>query len=378
MSVIKKIFFVSLLVLVLTGLFWGVYNLSFSKPKAETPKETTAPEPILTSKETPRIMAISSEAVLAPVLTSEGNTIKYYAKSNGKVYEIDLDGLNKQTVNDTGLMGLSDVFWSPDASQVITKFSKPENQVQFFYYNYTNNKGVPLKSNLDEVSWQTSGSKIFYKYFEPKSKERTLNVSDPDGNNWKKLADLSYRNLAIAQIPRTSLVSFWNKPDAFTATDFESIPIIGGEKKKIFSDRFGADYLWDSSGSWTLVSHTDAKGGSKMQLAVINYNGGEYRNLDFPTFVSKCAWSSDSQSIYCALPGGISDKAILPNDYNDGKFFTTDTFWKINVVTGEKSRIVETNEILEKYDASTIFLNADESSLFFVNKIDGKIYRISL
>ena len=378
MSIIKKIFFLSVLILAMSLLFWGVYNLSFKKttaPVAQEPAPTVEAPAI--PKTLPQIAAISDEAVISPVLTGDGSQIKYYSRATGQVYEIDLDGGNKSTLASTELPGINNIFWSEDGTKVISKFIKPDG-MQFFYYDYTTQKGTPLKKNVDEIAWQTSGNKIFYKYYDEQTKKRSLNISDPDGSGWSKLADIDYRNVSIAQIPQSGLVSFWNSPDALTETIFTSVPLIAGEKKTIFQGKFGADYLWSPDGSLALVSHTDVRGGSKMQLATMNYNGGEYKNLDAPTFVSKCAWSKDNKTIYYALPGGIPPSAILPNEYNEGKITTTDTFWKINIETGEKARLIETDKIGNKYDTTQIFLNADESKLFFTNKIDGKLYRIDL
>jgi hypothetical protein len=68
----------------------------------------------------------------------------------------------------------------------------------------------------------------------------------------------------------------------------------------------------------------------------------------------------------------------MPNDYLANKFNTTDTFWKIDTVTGKKDRPLEANQITGQYDAAQLFFNTDESQLFFVNKGDGKIMRIDL
>jgi hypothetical protein len=154
--------------------------------------------------------------------------------------------------------------------------------------------------------------------------------------------------------------------------------LLFGERKAIFRGKFGADYLWNKDGSLVLVSNVDTRAGSKMQLAVMNYNGGEYRNLDAPTFVSKCVWSRDGKTVYYSLPGNIPSGAILPNEYDEGKFQTADTFWKIDITDGKKTRIVEAVDIKGSYDATDLFLNSDESFLFFTNKTDGKIYRIML
>jgi hypothetical protein len=174
------------------------------------------------------------------------------------------------------------------------------------------------------------------------------------------------------------LVSFWNSPDASAETDFESSSVLGGGNTPIFKGYFGADFLWNASGNAVLVSHTDQKNGSQIQLAIMNDHGGELKNLGVATFVSKSVWSKDNKTAYFALPGSLPSNATMPNDYLANKFNTDDSFWKINTITGEKTRIIDAAKLSGGLDATNLFLNADESMLFFTNKIDGKLYRISL
>lgn len=378
MPILKKTFFISLLIFFATLLFWGVYNLAFKKdtPDKTTPK-SIIPE-ISLPKVEPEIAAVSDEAVLPPALTPDGDYIKYYSQKSGKVYQISLDGKEKTIISDQELSGINDTLWSPDKTKVITKFVKSINEVQFYYYDYTTRKGVGIKKNIDDVIWDYAGNKILYKYYSPDTKERSLNIADPDGTNWKKLADLTYRYVSIASVPKSGLVSFWNKPDSFMETTLETVSAIGGEKKTIYTGKFGADYLWSPDGNYLLVSHVSERSGENMQLGVMNYNGGEYKNLNAPTFVSKCAWAKNSQTVYCALPGSMPDAAILPNEYMEKKFFTADTFWKIDTQNGKMDRIVEPEKITGRFDATGLFLNSDESMLFFVNRTDGKLYRINL
>lgn len=393
MSFVKKFFFISLLIFIVSLLFLGIYRLSFYKPdeiassvkKDANPSAETSPEEL--EEETPvktkiaKISAVSNESVLAPTLSSDGLTIKYYTPKDGHAYEIDLDGENKKTLSNKDLVGLNNIFWSPDKTKVISKFKGVDGSVLFSFYNYITQKGTMLDKNIREVIWDTIGSKIFYIYSDTKNKKTTVNISDPDGANWKKLADIDYQNASLGAIPQSGTISFWNKSDNLTQTDLGSVPTIGGEKKSLFKEKFGADYLWDNSGNTALISHTDNKGGSKIQLAIINYNGGEYTNLGIPTFVSKCVWSKNSKIIYYALPGNISPSAMLPNDYNDGKIKTSDTFWKIDLVSKQSERIAEIEDLQKintQFDAADLFLSLDESFLFFRNKLDGKLYKVSL
>lgn len=379
MSILKKIFWLSIFILAVSLLFWGVYNLSFKNNSETANKKAPGDKNALLAPTSAneKISPISDGAVIAPTLSPDKNSIDYFSQKNGHVYRIDFYGQKQKTLSEKDLDNFSEAAWSIDGSKAIIK-TGAKNSSSFSLYDPSSGKITPLKKNLDEVVWQTNTNRILYKYYNPTTKERTLNVADPDGNNWTKLADLSYRNLSIAQVPRTGLISFWNSADAYAQTDFESIPVTGGDATGLNSRDFGADYLWSPTGNWVLVSHSDKKGGFKMALGVMNSNGGEYKDLGIPTFASKCAWSKDGKTVYYALPGDIPDNSVLPNDYNTGKFHTTDTFWKVDVATGKKTRLVDTGDIKKSFDASQMFLNSSESLLFFVNKTDGKLYKIIL
>ena len=387
MPMLKKIFFLCLFIFLATLLFWGVYNISFKEKGVNSDNSSAISEPedesgvldaLFPEDNSSKIKICSNEAVLAPLFSESDSRIRYFSKNTGKVFETNLDGADKKSLSTNEFSGLISASWSVDGKKAIVKTKNPDNSFAFYLYDPAEDAGIPIKKNVDEVSWQTNASRIIYKYYDLSSQERTINVSDPEGQNWKKLADIPYRYVSIAQIPKSGLISFWNSGDAYEETIFRSVPVIGGESESIFEGKFGADYLWSPSGENVLASHSDAKGGRKMQLAILNNNGGEYKNLEIPTFVSKCVWSRDNENIYYALPGGISENAVLPNDYKDGTIKTADTFWKVNINSGEKIRLVETEDIKEKFDATELFLNQDESLIFFVNRIDGKLHRIAL
>lgn len=387
MSAIKKIFFLSLLLLFLTGLFWGVYNLSFkdriagemkkadekTAEKAEAGKELKVPQKLSKDK----IVALTDEAIISPSLSTVGDSVVYYGKESGQANKIDFFGSKKEIIASQKFSNLESAEWNFDKTKAILKIKDGEGYV-FKYFDFATSSIQDLKKNVDEVTWQINANRIFYKYYEATNEKRSINVADPDGSNWQYLIDIPYRNVEIAQIPMSGLISYWNIEDSYSATELGSIPIAGGEAKIIFKDGYGADYVWDPSGQRAIVSRVDSKGAGKMQLGIINYNGGEYRNLDIPTFASKCVWSKNGKIIYYALPGGIPESAVLPNDYKDGKFTTVDTFWKVDVTSGEKTRLVEITDITARLDATNLFFDASESLLFFQNKIDGKLYKITL
>jgi len=390
MSLFKKIFIISTTLLVAALFFLGIYNLSFKKSSAikdETATDGTVDPLFDFSKKKDatvadkKIQAITDEAIISPVLKSEGDYIMYYAKGNGNVLRVTPDGKEKKIVSSDTLSGLVDNAWSPKQDKVISQFRQGAYDT-FSMYDFNTQKVKNFDPGMDNIVWSNMGDKIIYKYYDGKTKKWTLNVSDPDSSNWKELTELAYRNMKITQIPRSTMLSFWNMANSFEETNFSVVSMLGGEKKTIFSNKFGADYLWSPNGEKVLVSSVENKGGSRMNLSVMNSQAGEYVSLGTPTMVSKCIWSKDSSTVYCAFPGSIPDNAVMPNDYQEGKIQTKDSFWKINVAAGgKKDRIIEIedlNAIGVSFDAKNLFLSSEEDALFFVNSYDGKLYRINL
>lgn len=369
---LKKVFIISLVIFVGGLSVWGVYNISLKK----TPN--TQNEGLEEKKEnlSQTITAISDQKVLAPKIIEEKNVIRYYLKETGQIYEIDLAGFESSTFSQNTISNFSFAIWSPDGNKTITKHSVfGENQ--FVYNDHLKKESATLKKNIDYVVWQND-NKIIYKYFNPETEERSLDIANPDGTDWKKLSDLSFKKIDVSPVPQSGLVSFWNLPDAYSQTRLSIVSPVGEGEKNIFKEKYGTDYLWSPDGSLALVSHSNQEGGSKIQLAIIDSQGENYKNLGLPTLVSKCAWSKDSQTVFCALPGNLPQNVVMPNDYDKGLFHTTDTFWKINIQTGEKERLVDLEEISQEFDAEDLFINTNESQLFFTNRKDGLLYRIAL
>jgi Tol biopolymer transport system component len=374
----KKLFIISIILLVIILIFLGIYNFAFKRDVPSTASNennstiTAKPEVKVANLE--KIKRITEDGVIGPIFDKKTQQIKYYEEKTGILWSIDAKG--RQQLTDVRLPGLKNVLWSPDTSKVLTVALK-DGKDSLYMYDYQLQKGVLLKNNLDTAVWDNIGTKIFYKYFEEATKKRTLNIANADGSNWQKISDVLERNVAIAPIPLTGLVSYWNIPNAFEETHLNTISITGGESKNILNGKYGADYLWSPDGSRALVSALPSKDTKTIMLGLIRING-IFQELNLPTFVSKCIWSQDGKSVYYTLPGDIPVDAIMPNDYSENKFNTNDTFWKLDVETGEKRRIIEPTELKIKYDASNLFLSPTEDMLYFVNKIDKRLYAIEL
>ena len=115
-----------------------------------------------------------------------------------------------------------------------------------------------------------------------------------------------------------------------------------------------------------------------MLLGVMNGHGGEFQNLMAPTFVSKAVWSRDNKTLYFALPGSVPANSVLPNEYIEKPIYTKDTFWKMDITTGKKTRLAELKDVAQSFDSTDFFLSPNEDILFFTDRATKRLYRIDL
>ena len=377
----KKIFYFSIGLLILVLIFLAAYNFAFKNnvhdPVAD-PKEKNAVQEMKAAATPGMVGSIQNpinEALLGAAVSDDG-TLYYYSLDEKTLKKASMEGKDKSVL-------LSDlpgqpvrVIWSPKKDRTLLLLKQSNGQNLWHYADLTTKTLVPLKPEMARLAWNNLGDRIFYQYTATNN-ERTLNIANPDGSAWKKLASLSQDSF-ISPVPQSTAVSFWNRPSALEKTSFETIGLSGESRRVLLSEKFGADYLWSPNGEKVLVGVSNEKGGQNILLNMMNGNGGEFQSLSLPTFVSKAAWSKDSRTIYYALPGGLPDSATLPNDYFDKPLITKDTFWKMDVGTGKKTRLTDLKDVAQSFDSSDLFMSPKEDILFFTDRVTHRLYRIDL
>lgn len=384
----KKFFIVMAVLFGVLLLFFLIYNFLFKNNPLEGKVPNVAVIPNEPASDASKPVAAVKDQKIAPFTESEGAAPFFDAKDRALLYLVPDEKALKETFLATGLPKTvetfsfvpSDIVWSPGGGKALVKKSDTEWAL---FVRQGNGEAdgsfvTLLKPGIESPTWTSLGDRIVYKYFDSETKKRTLNVANPDGSDWAVIGETSFQFLEMRPVPKSSTVAVWNRGNAFERTSLKILPIVGGDMKEIFSANYGADYLFAPNGSRILVSDSVEKGSSSISLALLNDQGGGYTNLFVPSFAGKAVWSKNSRFVYYALPGSIPAGSILPNDYYRKPILTADTFWKVDVETGEKSRIVDPNDIDQNYDVENLVLDADETMLFFRNRHDGRIYRILL
>lgn len=374
----KKIFFFSLGFFVLVLIFLGAYNFAFknnvNNPVADpTKKEFGKEEEVVASPES--ITNPINEAVLG-VTAGEDGMLYYYSLDDQSLKKATLEGRNK-TVLMSNLPGTaSRVLWSPKKDEVLLFLKQSSGGTLWYSANVTTKSLIPLKADMSRLVWDNLGEKIFYQYTDPSGK-RSLNVANTDGSAWKKLADLGTKDSFLASVPQSSLISFWARPLAREKSPLEIVNTVGENRRILSGDFFGSDYSWSPNGENVVISGSDTSGGA-LSLRILPSAGGKASDLSIPTLISKTAWSKDGRTLYYALPGALPEGSLLPDDYFGKPLYTKDTFWKVDVVTGKKTRLIDLKENTQALDSSDLFLSPKEDFLYFIDRVSKRLYSIEL
>ena len=380
----KKAFSISLGFLLLVLIFLGAYNFIFknniNNPETDTAVKKAPASDNAANTGVPVAQQITSplnENVLGATAGHDG-ALYYYSLDDRSLKKASLEGKDKTTLLSNLPGSPTRILWSPRQDKVLLYLGQANGKSLWYFADIQTKTLTPLKAEISRLTWDNLGDRVFYQFTDPQTGSRSLNISAPDGSAWKKLADLGTTDSFFGAVPQSTLISFWTRSNALQKTFFETISLTGENRHLLLTDRYGADYLWSPKGEKVLVSTSDQKGGHALMLNVMNKNGGEYQSLSIPTLVSKTAWSEDGSTVYYALPGALPENAVLPNDYYEKPLYTSDTFWKINLESGKKTRLVDLKDTIQNFDCSDMFLSPNETALFFTDRKTHRLFRIDL
>lgn len=376
----KKIFYFSLSLFILVLIFLGAYNFAFknnvNSPIAGGEKKTEEKESVIAVAGEEKIVNVLNEELLGAV-AGENGFLYYYSLDDQALKRATLEGKEK-TILMNNLPGVATrVLFTENRDQALLLLRQISGGVLWYLANIETKSLTPLKPEMGRLAWDNLGQKIYYQYTDPVTGSRSLNIANPDGSGWKKLTDLGTDDFFLTAVPKSTLVSFWSRPEAKSLAPLESINAVGESRQISFSGAFGGDYSWSPNGDHLLISGSDTSNGEGFSLRIMPEKS-QATTLSLPTLISKTAWSKNGRVVYYALPGALPENAVLPDEYFTSPLYTKDTFWKVDITTGKKTRLIELKSSTRSFDSSDLFLSEREDFLFFTDRVDKKLYRIEL
>lgn len=356
-------------------LIYAKYGSKSPAPLAQTPNSTSTPPvasstpPVVTPPPSQKFTKLLFSQVISPVLFYNGQGVTYFDPS-GQLYQASLQSgigsaapqlASPQPLQVQSHPNVSKILWPPTGDNFIVE-SDGGSQKSWSAYNSQTSSYTNLPPQVEGFDWLPSGQQIYYIWVE--GGKATLNVGDPDTNNWKYIADMWETEDALNVSPDGRNILYYEQNTASTTNPINSVTPDGKVWKPLVTTGINYGVLWSPDSQKFLFGKKDSTG-TFYQLWVYNLMTGEVTNLKLNTTVDKAVWSKDSQTIYAAVPqSGVAGSGNL----------TTDTFYKYNTGTGDKAQYDPGSTVI---DGENLFLASGEVGLFFRNAQDGALYYLN-
>jgi len=356
----------------------GQPPITGSVPGFPTPGAPTTPVPGVIGTSTTPIATLPPEAqkllqltdypVIGPSLNNDETKIFFYRKEGGGLYTVDFDAKNTEKLAPITVVGLLDATWSPAKDRSAVQYLD-QDTVKSFLHIGTSTVAV-LPPDTRSPAWSPDRKSIAYLIV--KDGIAHLIIADEAGKNPRTVFSNQLRDASISWIT-SDKISFTTAPSGRAEGFVFSYSRGSGSFSQVLGPRFGLTARWSPDGSRVLASFTN-RAGRNPQLALFDAAGTKLHQLSVITLPDKCAWSSDSQDLYCAVPNKTSADTTWPDDYLRGELASSDRVIHINPATGDIAPVLDEGLL----SISHLLVTKDKSLLFFINRIDGTLWRYKL
>ena len=315
---------------------------------------------------------VAHNEVLSYFVDGQNNAI--VVQPDGQIIKITRG--EASALSSSAISNLMKAEFSYDGKRILAAFG-PRSNPEYSVFNVETKSWKPLASGIKSAAWSPTNYRIAY--------FRNAALSTLDTESAKAAPQ------EIMKIRMEDADVFWlspnqllleDKPSAIYAGSVWSVNISNKTMAPFAEGQLGLYSSWDQKAGLGIVFRTDLsrRGG---RLGLLDAAGNALSDIAFLTLPSKCAFAAGQGAatstagqkiLYCALPRDQEELGIktLPDEYIKRSFFTQDNFYQISLADGS------IKEVLSGQLVDGEKLGVFGKNLFFVNRLDKKLYAISL
>lgn len=162
------------------------------------------------------------------------------------------------------------------------------------------------------------------------------------------------------------------RPSNLVRTSLWTINTSAKTVTRIAGPAFGLMARWSKNGRYIFTMSADEAGA--LALSFIDTKLKTTTPLRIATLPSKCFITDAAPIMYCGVPQGAPEGAVLPDDYLKNKFVSKDRIVKIDFKTPKVTELWSgESESLDIKNPAVI-----GKELFFTNKTDDSVWKLAL
>lgn len=336
-----------------------------------------------------------SERPVAGATLVASTTIVYMDKATGHLYALESENLAipARQITNTTIPKVNQFFagQTKDGLMVIARYLKGD-QIQNFSASLVNSfgsstepfrfdrdetaelRGAFLGPNIYEIIAAPRQDRIFYLEKTPNNQGSVGYLAKWDGSG-KSLVFSSPLIEWLAAWPNDNTLALQTKTSSAVGGSLYLIDLKTKKDRLVFSDIPGLSTRVNPNAKKTLYSGNTTQG---TVFGVYALADNFFNRLPVTTLAEKCVWSQNNVTIYCAVPQRLS--GALPEDWYQGKISFADNIWKIDTETKQAEIIYNPSiaRLGQEIDATLLFLNSDETTLFLIDKRDQELWALNL
>lgn len=311
------------------------------------------------------VFQIGPDAVAGAVFYKD--KIRYVEKSSGNIFEVDLDGKNKNNLSNNKVAGVFDAVLSRQGTRALIKYAAGDKIFTLSAsLTGSSTKTTIFPLGVKDVAFSPKGDKIAYVLSSGDS--ASVITATPENKSQVVRLKLKYSSWRILWTEDNGIYLL-SSPSAYLDGFLYKITLSSGVFSKILGSYPGL--LASINAPSLIFSETNQKE-KTVDTFLANSSGGNIGPLSIKALPEKCVWSKKIKDIvFCAAPL-IFPGATYPDDWYMGKVSFGDAVVKINIA----SRSITSFLLPESTDATKLFLSDDETNLFFINKGDESLWRL--
>lgn len=357
---VLKIIKYLVIVLIIVGIVWLVRFFFFSTPTGQNilsvllPQQAAQPVATTTAQQ---LNALTSEPIFDYWVSTSTNTV-FYATDAGQIMKLS----NAQTTPLTSqtITRLHSITASSDGAFAVAEFNYPALPL-FSILTTANGTWQPLPVGTIAAAWSPDKDQLAY------LSSTALNILDMTTNKTTQVIPLTQEELAMAWVTDSKIVLSTLPTSKLNTQTWTIDPV----KRTVTSslEAPGAITHWSQDGSMgIMLTNTN----NTPVTSLIDPSQNQLSQFSFVTMPEKCAF--DGPKIYCAIPKNIPTQATLPDDFYKKSVYFDDAIYLIDLSSGGFTE-VQTGSTAP-IDAT--HLEVQGSSLLFINRLDNKLYALTL
>lgn len=335
--------------------------------------------------------------------TADGRTdtiVRYIERGLGHIFETDMsDPLTEKTISLEDHLKVYEAPWGAQGTAVIARDLSKTGDIRSYVINLGASSTATSTSTSTNATLGVTGGEFLPENI------TSLAVSAQDTNKIFFLTNIagdyegstipqsvvgtihnlsSGREDAVFGSPFTEWLTQWPQKNIIALTTKPSGEVPGylyflnpntGRMSKKMGDINGLTTLVAPDGNMVLYSESGMR---KFDTLLYHSNNSTTESFPFVTLPEKCTWTSTT-IVYCAVPKEIP-QGIYPDIWYKGLTSFSDEIWKVDLATGETTKVLDFKEESggEELDGINIAVDPDQQILAFMNKKDLTIWAYKL